>query len=33
MALKDKYKELIDAATGAGISDLKVRRTGQCPVY
>ena len=24
MALKDKYKELIDAATGAGISDLKV---------
>jgi uncharacterized protein YgiM (DUF1202 family) len=25
MALKDKYKELIDAATSAGISDLKVR--------
>jgi uncharacterized protein YgiM (DUF1202 family) len=25
MALKDKYKELIDAATNAGISDLKVR--------
>ena len=25
MALRDKYKELIDAATGAGISDLKVR--------
>jgi uncharacterized protein YgiM (DUF1202 family) len=25
MALKDKYKELIDAATRAGISDLKVR--------
>jgi uncharacterized protein YgiM (DUF1202 family) len=25
MALKDKYKELIDAATSAGVSDLKVR--------
>ena len=25
MALKDKYKELIDAASAAGISDLKVR--------
>ena len=25
MALRDKYKELIDAATNAGISDLKVR--------
>lgn len=25
MALQDKYKELIDAATGAGISDLQVR--------
>ena len=25
MALRDKYKELIDAATSAGISDLKVR--------
>jgi len=25
MALKDKYKELIDAATAAGVSDLKVR--------
>jgi uncharacterized protein YgiM (DUF1202 family) len=25
MALKDKYKELIDAATSAGIGDLKVR--------
>jgi uncharacterized protein YgiM (DUF1202 family) len=25
MALSDKYKELIDAATSAGISDLKVR--------
>ena len=25
MALKDKYKELIDAATSAGITDLKVR--------
>ena len=25
MALKDKYKELIDAASGAGINDLKVR--------
>ncbi len=25
MALKDKYKELIDAASGAGVNDLKVR--------
>ena len=25
MALKDKYKELIDAATSAGVSELKVR--------
>lgn len=25
MALKDKYKEVIDAATSAGVSDLKVR--------
>ena len=25
MALKDKYKELIDSATSAGINDLKVR--------
>jgi len=25
MALKDKYKELIDAATSAGVSNLKVR--------
>ena len=25
MALKDKYKELIDAANAAGVSDLKVR--------
>lgn len=25
MALKDKYKEIIDAATAAGVSDLKVR--------
>ena len=25
MALKDKYKELIDAANSAGVSDLKVR--------
>jgi uncharacterized protein YgiM (DUF1202 family) len=25
MALKDKYKELIDAATSAGVNDLKVR--------
>ena len=25
MALRDKYKELIDSATSAGINDLKVR--------
>jgi hypothetical protein len=25
MALRDKYKELIDAATSAGIGDLNVR--------
>jgi hypothetical protein len=25
MALKDKYKEVIDAATSAGVNDLKVR--------